>query len=72
MPAKGLTQLKEYIDEKNLTNDIKDLRKLRELIKNKKININHNLLEQTEKSLDFYSANNSETYCFTLAKLTII
>ena len=53
----GLTQLKEYIDEKNLTNDIKDLRKLRELIKNKKININHNLLEQTEKSLDFYSAN---------------
>ena len=42
---------------KNLTNDIKDLRKLRELIKNKKININHNLLEQTEKSLDFYSAN---------------
>jgi len=54
---KGLIKLREYIDEKNLTNDIKDLRKLRKLIKNKKINISHNFLEQTEKSLDFYSAN---------------
>lgn len=53
----GLTQLKDYIHKENLTNDIEDLRKLRRIIKDKKVNINNSLLEQTEKSLDFYSSN---------------
>ena len=53
----GLTQLKDYIYQKKLTNNIEDLRKLRRVIKDKKININNNLLEQTENSLDFYSSN---------------
>ncbi len=53
----GLTQLKDYIYKENLTNDIEDLRKLRRIIKDKKVNIKNSLLEQTENSLDFYSSN---------------
>tara|TARA_B100000963_G_scaffold21122_1_gene15948 strand:+ start:5606 stop:7759 length:2154 start_codon:yes stop_codon:yes gene_type:complete len=53
----GLSELKDYIYHKKLTNKIEDLRKLRELVKNKKIDIKIDFLEQTEKSLDFYSSN---------------
>ena len=49
----GLSKIKDYINQKGLTNEMGNLRKLRKAIKQKNIGIDNHYLEEIEKSIDF-------------------